>query len=74
MSTLNDIKKLRKLYPNDMEFGSKIDIYLKANATCCDNLDNIVEFTDLNSGPYGYDVTGLKCRKCGSIIDLNIDR
>lgn len=69
MSTLSDIKKIRKLYPDDVEFAKAINVYLDANKTCCDEDSNLIDFEDRGNNPYGYYVIGKKCKVCGTIVE-----
>lgn len=70
MSILNELKKIRKDCPNNKELGAKVSEFLDRHKTCCDNLKNIEDFTELDSGPYGWDVSGTKCKACGKIIEV----
>ena len=74
MSILNKLKQLRKEFPNDQEFGTAVTKYIQSQRTCCDNPDNIVTFEDLDSHPYGWNVSGTRCKACGKNIDFDIDR
>lgn len=75
MSVLNELKRLRKKHPNDQEFGAVVSGFLDSHKTCCDSIENRREFNRLNDGPYGWDVSGVECKKCGKIIDIfNIEK
>ena len=74
MSTLNELKKIANETPNDQELGGKIRLYLNRNKTCCSDPNNLKAFEELDSGPYGWNVTGLQCGICGKITTTNIDK
>lgn len=74
MNILNEIRRLRKLYPNDSDFGSKVARYLELNKTCCDDENNYKEEYIKDIGPYGYYGWQTSCKKCGKIIDFKEDR
>lgn len=74
MSTLNELKRLSKEYPNDLKFGAEVRHYLDMNKTCCDKPENLRTYEEFNTHPYGWDVVGKKCIKCGSLIDIKVDR
>lgn len=68
MTHLNKIKILAKKYPNDTEFANEVRKYISLNQVCCDNVDNLEEFEELDSGSYGYNVHGKRCRICGELF------
>lgn len=74
MTVLNDIKRLRRMFPNDAEFGSEVAGYIARNKSCCDNLDNLYEYMDSDFGPYGHTISGIKCKVCGEFVDFKIER
>jgi hypothetical protein len=72
MSTLENIKKLRILYPNDQEFGAMVSKYLDENKTCCDDPINHVRTEIVDEGPYGYYGYEITCKVCGKEIETKI--
>jgi len=74
MSTLNDIKKLASDCPNDSDLGYEVRSYIDNHRTCCDNPDNIEGFGEQNVGHGKWDISGTKCKICGTILTSKIDR
>ena len=62
MSVLNDIKKIRKLIPNDLEFADAITKYINSVKTCCNNPDNNVKEENPLFG------VRTVCKKCGKVL------
>lgn len=74
MSTLKDIKKLVIENPDDSDLGAKVRQYAKEQITCCDKLENVVNFLDKDSHPYGWWIIGTKCQSCGKILTMTFDK
>lgn len=74
MSLLNEIKNLRKEFPNDQDFGSAVNRLIIASKTCCDEKENRITEMKFDTYPYGWNVEEVKCKVCGKIIEANIDK
>ena len=74
MSILNELKRLRKLHPNDSEFGNVISEYLSKNKTCCDDIKNLKPYRKFDTHPYGWDINGYQCSICGELHNIKIDK
>ena len=69
--TINSIIELRKLLPNDQEFGAAVAKYI-SQISCCDDNRNHVYSVELNTSPYGWDVYETKCKVCRKIIKTEV--
>jgi len=74
MSLLNKLKELKLKYPDDQEFGNQVNSLIKANLTCCDDLNNHIVINETGIWPYGPDLIVTKREVCGKVISSVIDK